>query len=82
MKYNDRVFLCHLTREICERLYYRKGKIPLHNFEMKKQVIRDMLSTLCSFIDIFNSAQSSEIHLNRIGTNPLEHSFGVVRMRS
>ncbi|KAK8887347.1 hypothetical protein M9Y10_038386 [Tritrichomonas musculus] len=56
MKYSDRVFLCHLAREICKRLYYRKEKIPLYNFEMKKQVIRDMLLTLCSFIDIFNGA--------------------------
>lgn len=51
-------------------------------FLNEKNVIRDMLYTVCSFIDIFNNVKSHKIRINRIGTNPLEHSFGMVRMRS
>ncbi len=71
-----------MTKSLCERLYYNIYQSPIiNNFSMKSNIIRDLLSTVCTFIDILTYSQNVQLHLNRIGTYPLEHTFGVVRMR-
>ena len=79
----DRVLFLYMTKSLCERLYYNIYQSPIiNNFTMKSNIVRDLLSTVCTFIDILTYSQSAQLHLNRIGTNPLEHTFGVVKMRS
>ena len=41
----------------------------------------EMTNTLASILSVMYSFNGT-IHLNRIGTNPLEHTFGAIRMRS
>lgn len=41
----------------------------------------ELSNTLASILSIIYSYNGT-IHLNRIGTNPLEHTFGAIRMRS
>ena len=41
----------------------------------------ELCNTLFSILSIIYS-HNCTIHLNRIGTNPLEHTFGAIRMRS
>lgn len=40
----------------------------------------DTFSTLISICDIFNKISNGQIHINRFGTNPIEHDFGIIRM--
>ena len=78
----DRILFLYMTKSLCERLYYNIYQSPIiNNFSMKSNIIRDLLSTVCTFIDILTYSQNAQLHLNRIGTYPLEHTFGVVRMR-
>ena len=42
-----------MTKSLCERLYYNIYQSPIiNNFSMKSNIIRDLLSTECTFIDI------------------------------
>lgn len=31
---------------------------------------------------MLNKNENNQIYLNRLGTNPIEHDFGIIRMRS
>ena len=46
-----------------------------------EQLTLELSNTLASILSVLYSYNST-IHLNRIGTNPLEHTFGTIRMRS
>lgn len=79
----DKVLFLYMTKSLCERLYYNIFQSPIiNNFSMKSNIARDLLSTVCTFIDILTYSQNAQLHLNRLGTNPLEHTLGVVRKRS
>ena len=45
------------------------------------QLALELCNTLASILSVIYSYNGT-IHLNRIGTNPLEHIFGTIRMRS
>ena len=45
-----------------------------------KKIIHDIMSTIISLDSIINN-YSGDISLNRIGTNPLEHHFGLLRLK-
>ena len=58
-------------------------KTPLnrHVKLFPRNLALEMSNTLASILSIMYGFNGT-IHLNRIGTNPLEHTFGAIRMRS
>ena len=44
------------------------------------RIINDLLTTIISINSVINNFEGS-VSLNRIGTNPLEHHFGLLRLR-
>lgn len=81
MTYDERLLCLSMSRILIEHMYFPQNPIPMH-MPFKNQVTTDTLSTIVTFLEILNIKNVEEIHLNRLGTNPLEHAFGTIRMRS
>ena len=62
--------------------YYILTSLFKGQIKYKVQLTNDTFSTLISICDIFNKISNGQIQLNRFGTNPIEHDFGTIRMRS
>lgn len=78
---NDRVLLFHISRIIFHYTYKsNKKNLFKGQIKYKDQLINDTLSTLISICDIFNKISNGQIHINRFGTNPINHNFGIIRM--
>ena len=81
MTYDERLLCLSMSRILIEHMYF--PHFPNPNFiPFKSQVTTDTFSTIATFLEILNIKNVEEIHLNRLGTNPLEHAFGTIRMRS
>ena len=80
MTYDERLLCLSMSRILFEHMYFPLSPIPNH-IPFKSQVITDSLSTSATFLEILTIKNVEEIHLNRLGTNPLEHAFGTIRMR-
>lgn len=73
--------------------YYSMSQDNAHVLRQKKQrnnthvcpfdvmMVREYCNTAMSLLKVLSSANGS-VSLNRMGSNPLEHFFGLVRMRS
>lgn len=76
LNFNDRVLLFHISRRIFHYIYKsNKNSLFKGQIKYKIQLINDTFSTLISICDIFNKISNGQIHLNRFGTNPIEHDF-------
>ena len=62
--------------------FYHKILYIIIHFTYKIQLTNDTFSTLIYICDIFTKISNEQVHLNRFGTNPIEHDFGMIRMRS
>ncbi|KAK8899972.1 hypothetical protein M9Y10_002295 [Tritrichomonas musculus] len=82
MEYSERLYLLHMSRSILHRMHFSDHNIIKKQIQMKPNIIRDALSTLISICDILHLNSIEMIHMNRLGTNPIEHDFAVIRLRS
>lgn len=83
LNYEDRLILFHLSRCIFQKIYESPKNIIFNGqIQYKNQLINDSFSTLISICDILHKNPNIKIHLNRFGTNPVEHNLGMIRMRS
>lgn len=83
LEFEKRLLYLNIARIILEKNYFphHLTSYPNH-IAFKQNIIRDCLSTVLTILDILNLPNVTIIHLNRLGTNPLEHTFGIIRMRS
>ncbi|KAK8837685.1 hypothetical protein M9Y10_036220 [Tritrichomonas musculus] len=83
ISYETRLLFLNMARILIEKVHF-----PFHFTYFQNQInftpniIRDFLSTVLRLLDILNLSNLSDIHLNRLGTNPLEHAIGIIRIRS
>lgn len=81
MTYDERLLCLSMSRILFGHMYFPLDPIPNH-IPFKSQVKTDSLSTIATFLEILTIKNVEEIHLNRLGTNPLEHAFWTIRKRS
>lgn len=83
LTFEKRILFLNMARILFEKNHfsYHFNNFS-HQIYLKKNIIRDCLSTVLTISDILNLPNLTNIHLNRLGTNPLEHTFGIIRMRS
>ena len=70
-----------MSQDNAHVLRQRKQKNNTHVCPFDVMMVREYCNTVASVLKVLSSANGS-ISLNRIGSNPLEHLFGLVRMRS
>lgn len=86
---NERVDLLEITIYFCKFYKMIIEKVKNHSKQKGKgkcvlfdlRLINDIESTALTINSIINN-EAGLISLNRIGTNPLEHHFGLLRIRS
>ena len=83
LNFDDRILFLNMARILLEKSHFPVHFTSFQNHIIfKPKIIRDCLSTVLTILDIINLPNLTNVHLNRFGTNPLEHTFGIIRMRS
>ena len=78
LNFSERIFFLETIKNFCIKI--KNDKQMANSFKYKiKNNIRDLLSTIYSFIYILKNNNCS-IDLNRCSTSPLEHNFGIARI--
>ena len=65
----------------CKYLKISQEYFERFSFLYDKNLLIDTKGTITSLLKIFKN-EKGKISLNRLSTNPLEHSFGILRMKA
>lgn len=83
LNYEDRLIIFHLSRCLFQRIYESHNNILFYRqIQYTNQLVNDSFSKLISVCHILYKNPNIQIHLNHFGTNPVEHNFGMIRLRS
>lgn len=63
-------------------LRLQKTAIEKHVSLFHESLMADTISTVSSILVLISNENNTDIYLNRVGSNPVEHFFGHIRIRS
>ncbi len=76
---SERFFVLELLKYYCIKIKKNNTILNSFKYQIKYNIIQDILSTVYSFIFLFKNTNSI-IDSNRCSTSPLEHNFGIARI--